>query len=264
MGILFEFLGDMRRWDTATKIAMCLAFGLLWVMIAVLMFGGERWRNPSLAGAIGMLGSMQAIALWGNRHLVSVYTQAQRAFMNGDFAQTRALLEKLISDNQNAQKNTDIDVYVLLGNATRNLGDLQTSLRVLQHAVQSQPDYHFALYGLGRTQIVLGAYAEAITSIKKSILQGAPNVVKFDLGFAYFLANDHEMAQETLLDILPSLNEVHRQAMAQWILFRLGIGEEPTQETLREALLFWQAEVKRFLASGYAQAVQQMIGLWIQ
>jgi tetratricopeptide (TPR) repeat protein len=264
MGILFEFLRDMRRWDTATKIAMCLAFGLLLVMIAVLALGGERWRNPALAGGIGMLGSMQAIALWGNRHLVSVYTQAQRAFINGDFAQTRALLEKLMSDNQQAQKNTDIDVYVLLGNATRNLGDTQTSLRVLQHALQSQPDYHFALYGLGRTQMVLGAYAEAITSIKKSILQGAPNVVKFDLGFAYFLANDHEMAQQTFLDILPNLNEVHRRVMAQWILFRLGATEKPSDSTIAEALVFWQAEVRRFAGSVYAQTIQQIIGLWIQ
>jgi tetratricopeptide (TPR) repeat protein len=261
MSLLFQFLRDIRLWETSSKIAFGIGVALLIPVVLMLIFGGESLRIPAVISIGGLVTVLQAIALWGNRHLVTPYTKAQRAFLKGDFQFVVELLEDLIQKHARAKKSVNVDVYVLLGNAYRNLGRLDESLNILKQAEKAQPEYHFVMYGLGKTLGALGRYQEAITSIKKSLSQGAPSVVQFDLGFFSYLNGNVDEALTIFRDILPTIHEPHRQLMGYFILNQQHENYVISTDLLEQGLPFWQSEVQRFSNTPYGLQIQDDVKL---
>ena len=257
MGILVEFWRDMRRWEKSTQWAFGIAFVVLVVLLLIMVIGKERVPSTALIGLIGLATMLQAIAMWGNRHLVTAYTRAQSLFRDGDFEGCMMLLQQHIADQLNAQKPVQVQVYILLGNALRNIGDLAQSERILLKAVNAHPDDPFAMYGLGKTQLVQGRYEESYTSIKKSLSLGAPYVVNFDLGYASDAAQINE--PKILRDVLPELREPHRVMMATFLLYQQGMGEFPLATQIEAGLPFWEREVTLHAQTAYGQHVREQL-----
>lgn len=255
MGILFKFFQQVRLWDAPTKAAFAMAIVLLVVVMGILANApNETVRNQALLGATGLVIGLQVIAMWGNRHMVTAYTQAQRQFMRGDFAAARDTLLADMDEKQAAGKKASVDTYILLGNTYRQLGDLNQSEEVLTKALQMRPTYHFALYGFGRTLLSKGDYQGAIRAIEQAIQYGAPPVVQFDLGHAQYRAGQTDIARQTLEAV--NSDEAHRQLMTRYMLHRLQAAEPPDAGMIQAGLPFWQAEIERFAQTPYGQALQ--------
>ena len=158
MGLLFRFFAQFRLWDTPTKAGFAIAAVMLFFLIGLAMAGIQTISNAAWIGVAAMLFTMQLIVLWGNRHMVTPYTQAQRSALQGDFAAARDILATYIEE----EKNPPADALTLLGNVYRNLGDTDKSKAILTEAVQKAPAYHFSLYGYGRTLLVTGDYSQAM------------------------------------------------------------------------------------------------------
>jgi tetratricopeptide (TPR) repeat protein len=258
MGVLIEFWRDMRRWERHVQAAFGIALALLVLLLVVFAIGRERVPPVGLIGLFGLALAAQFIAMWGNRHLVTPYTQAQRAFIAGDFDRARAILSAHIAENSAKGAPVDADVYVLLGNALRNLGELAASRETLTMVVRQHPDSPFALYGLGRTLLVMGEYQQALTTIKKSLSLGAPSVVEFDSGYASYMLGDIQAAQDAMRRLSPHA-EPYRQLMARYLLGLAGEGPGADEALLAAGLPYWRAEAQRYAATPYGQDLAALI-----
>src|SRR5688572_29188624 len=103
MGILIGLLGEIRRWDIASKIALAIAIILL-VLDAFVLFTQPDLQTFALIGGVGLVIALQAIFLWGNRSLVTPYSRAQQHFLRGEFEDVRDILK--------AEENPSIDTLV--------------------------------------------------------------------------------------------------------------------------------------------------------
>jgi tetratricopeptide (TPR) repeat protein len=259
MGILIQFFRDMRHWEAPVRWSFWVALGLLAALLIAFAVGRDQVPTWSLAGLVALALVLQGIALYGNRHLVTPYTQAQRAFRNGEFAQARAILEQHIAEQSRAGKTVNADVYVLLGNALRNLAELDESERVLRRIVEQQPDYGFALYGLGRTLLVKGEYAEAAQIIKKSLLLGAPKAVSFEMGYATLESGDAKTGQEILREAVIHADEPYRKLMAYHLLGGLETLMEPAPRSMAQGLAYWEREAAVFANTPYGARVAEHV-----
>lgn len=246
MGILIGMLGEIRRWDNASKAALALAL-LLLIIDAIVLFTQPALQSPALIGGIGLVIAIQAIFLWGNRTLMTPYSLAQQHFLRGEFEEARDILK--------AEENPGIDTLVLLGNAYRNLGQLRESESVLRIALARKPNYHFALYGLGKIRLATGDYAEALQHFEKALKMGAPEIIRFDKALAYHYLGDTENCLKELR-AMPDSGEIHRQAFAAYLLHGYtNSAIEP--KLIGEGLPFWEAELKRFENTAYGQALAE-------
>lgn len=252
MGRLTAFLlARFRHWDRNAQIGFALAFLLLAPALLVVAFGPESLRTPSTIGAMGLVIAAQAIWMWANRGMVTEYTTAQRLYLRGDFASARDVLEPIYT-----QGTKDIRELTLLGNIYRQLGQIDKSGQVLSEALDIQPDHYFPLYGFGRTLLISGRYAEAVTAFERAVANGAPSVIRFDLGEAQYRAGDEAQAVGTLAAVLPDLgDEPHRLAMAALLLHRMGERDRPTAAEIEPGLAYWQAELDRFSGNPYADSI---------
>lgn len=259
MGILIQFFRDMRHWEAPVRWSFWVALGLLVALLIAFAVGRDQVPTWSLAGLVALTLVLQGIALYGNRHLVTPYTQAQRAFRDGEFAQARTILEQHIAEQSRAGKTINADVYVLLGNALRNLAELDESERVLRRVVEQQPDYGFALYGLGRTLLVKGEYAEAAKTIKKSLLFGAPKAVSFEMGYATLESGDTEAGREILHEAVAHADEPYRKLMAYHLLDGLDRLVEPAPRSMASGLAYWEREAAVFASTPYGVRVAEHV-----
>jgi tetratricopeptide (TPR) repeat protein len=255
MKILRGLLGEIRNWDKASQSALVIAIILLMIDVILLSTVPEI-RSFAVFGGIGLLLAIQVIVLWGNRRMVTAYTQAQRYFMAGEFEQVIDVLKDYVDEQNNNDKTPTSDTLVLLGNAYRNLGQLRESESVLRIALARRPNYHFALYGLGKIRLAMGDYGEAIKHFEKALEAGAPPIIQFDLALAYHYDGAEDKAYQ-LLNNLPEINEAYRQLFATYLLYRLDEASEPDLALIEMGLPFWEAEVERFGDTAYGQAVQQ-------
>ncbi len=243
-----RLLSVFRAWDRPTRTALVMALVLLGISLLLALFGSDNVRQPALIGAGGLFIVTQVIILWGNRNMVTAFTQAQRAFLAGDFETARHLLEAVRSAGK-----ADIRDLTLLGNTYRQLGELDASEESLTEALRLRPNHHFPLYGFGRTLLVLGRYKEAVDMLTRALEAGAPPIIQVDLGHAYYRQGMWEEARVTLKGVRPLVVEPHRALMVDYLLYQLEQGEPPA--LVEVGLLYWHAESERFRQTPYGQAL---------
>ncbi len=92
------------------------------IALVLLIAAPPEQRSIILISFAGLLIVIEISVLWGNRGMVSAFTQAQRLYLDGDFAATRDLLESV-------RAKADARALTLLGNTYRQLGQLDQSER---------------------------------------------------------------------------------------------------------------------------------------
>ncbi len=244
------FFSRFRTWERPAQVAILMALALLALAIIVLFLVPQDARSLLLAGILGLLIAIQVIIMWANRSMVTPYTQAQRQYLAGDMDAARSILEAV----DDAGKS-DAQTLTLLGNTYRQLGLLDKSVQVLTKAVQIRPLGYFPHYGFGRTLMMMGKYTEAIAAIQKALAAGAPPVVHVDLAEAYFRSGGWEDAA-THLDVLEVTGlEPHRALLTVYMRYRLGQGDTPAPDVIRDGLPYWQENAARFHNTPYGQAL---------
>ncbi|MEO8610321.1 MAG: tetratricopeptide repeat protein [Chloroflexota bacterium] len=246
-----------RAWDAPSRFALLSALGLLLVTLLVLAVGPENIRQPSLIGFVGLIIVIQIIFMWGNRGMITPFTRAQRYYLAEEFESARQVLENL-----NVNGKPDAQSLTLLGNTYRQLGMLDESEEVLTKALELRPLDHFPLYGIGRTLLVKGQYAQAAAKIKQALDAAAPLIVQFDLGEALYRLGKTDEAKLMLKAAADVAQEPHRTLMSQYLLYRLGAGQPPTSDLIASGLPYWQDNAIRFQETPYGQLladdIQQM------
>jgi tetratricopeptide (TPR) repeat protein len=249
MGFLTRSLiRRFHQWDRPAQLAISAALVLFIVILTMGALGPPEIRVPAIVGIIGLLLTMQAIVLWANRDLVTPYTEAQRAYLRGDFD---AALATLSAEGD----KLDAKGLTLMGNTYRQLGRLDESELTLMAALGQLPDDQFPLYGLGRTLLAQGRYPEAVDRLGAALKDGAPDVVRADLGEAFYRAGDTERAKAALQTVLDVEQEAYRRLMVEYLLWRLGEGERPAPALVRDGIEFWQATAERFAHTPYGKTV---------
>ncbi len=243
-----------RQWDAPSQIALGLALLLLLLALNVAAWGPAALRPFALVGAFGCLVVGQGVVMWANRDMVTTYTRAQRLYMAEDFAGACALLEDM-----RTRGRADVRVLTLLGNAYRQRAMLDESAAVLQEALSLQPDFHFPLYGFGRTLLIQGSYAEAAAQIEQALAQGGPPVIQLDAGEAYFRLGRFEDARQRIEAGLTHTSEAYRVLMARYLLYRMDQGAVPDAALLASALPYWSAQAERYAFTAYGQALTEDI-----
>lgn len=248
MRILINLLREIPKWDRASQISLAIAIILLLIVLTVLSTVPDV-QTPALIGAVGLLLAIQGIFLWGNRNMVTPYTQAQRLFVNGEFEAVVSVLKQHIEE----EEHPIIDALVLLGNAYRNLGQLHESEAVLRIALARRKNFHFALYGVAKIRLAKGDYSEAIKHIETALQHGAPDVIRFDLAHA-MLRNGNEAEAISIFREFANSDDAFRALFAQYVLYVDG-GEKPSRQIIEAGLPFWEAEIERFSDTLYGQSL---------
>ncbi len=243
---------QFRNWERPTQVAFVLAVLLLIVVAVMYAVGPVDLRQPAAIGFFGLLIILQGILLWANRGMVTPYTQAQRAYLAGDFATAAALLEA-----QHSKGKANVRELTLLGNTYRQQGRLDKSLAILEEAVELNPNHHFSLYGFGRTLMVLGRYAEAGAVFNRAYEAGAPDIIKLDLGEAYYRQGIHPLAIEWLEAAQSVVTEPHQVLMLNYLAYCLGQQLSLDAEMLQNGMPYWEASVERFLHTSYGQVLAE-------
>lgn len=256
-GVARGILRRFSQWDRPTQIALVMA---ALVFIAMLIVGAqlpEESRGYALVGIIGVLVVAQLIVMWGNRGMITSFTQAQRHYLAGDFEAARDALE-----TADDLKPNDYRARTLLGNIYRQLGDLDKSEEVLTQALQIAPNHHFVLYGFGRTLLVKGQYAEAAKVIAQAVAGGGPEIIRVDYAEAlYRLGVPRERLVEALnaahyaAQIAMQNGDTHQALMVQYLLYRIGEGEAPEHQLVEDGLAYWEATRERFAHTPYGAAL---------
>lgn len=249
MGRLTAYvLRRFRAWDRSSQIAMLTAIALFLLTAAMLTFASPQLKQPALIGLIGLIIAMQVIFMWGNRGMITPYTQAQRHYLDGNFESARQVLENLQSTGK-----ADVRSLTLLGNTYRQLGLLDESEEVLTKALDLRPFDHFPLYGIGRTLLVKGLFAQAAAKMNQALDAGAPLIIRFDLAEAFYRQGLDDQARVALRAIQETIDEPHRALMTAYMLYRLGDGLPPTTQLIIDGLSYWQDNAARFQTTPYGQ-----------
>jgi tetratricopeptide (TPR) repeat protein len=130
---------------------------------------------------------------------------------------------------------------------------LDESEEVLTKALDLRPLDHFPLYGIGRTLLVKGQYAQAVDKIKQALDAGAPPIIQFDLGEALYRLEKMDEARQELTAATDVSQEPHRALMSQYLLYRLGAGQPPASDLVTIGLPYWQENAIRFQETPYGQ-----------
>jgi len=251
-----------RAWDRPSQIAMLTAFVLLLLTFLALTFGPHNLRQPALLGFIGLIIMTQVIFMWANRGMVTPYTQAQRFYLAENFDAARQVLEESL-----LYVKPDAQALTLLGNTYRQLGWLDKSEEVLTKALDLRPFDHFPLYGIGRTLLVKGLFAQAAAKMSQALEAGAPPIVQFDLGEALYRQGLDDQARIALSEAMALEREPHRALLATYMLYRLGAGGPPTRALVAAGLPYWRENAVRFQDTPYGQMLAgdvQQLGAFME
>jgi tetratricopeptide (TPR) repeat protein len=245
---------DFNTWERWTRIAFGIALTLLIVGLIAVLASPQEIRGRLVIGFGALILVTQLIVLWGNRGMVSSYTQAQQHYLAGDLEAARHILERARTTGK-----ANMRALTLLGNTYRQLGMLAESEAVLYEALDKVPDHYFPLYNFGRTLLSGGRFAEASDAIQRALDLGAPRVTQFDLAEALYLNGMQEQATQLLIEVMPILNEPYRALMTAWWLHELGVGEPPNRELIAQGLPYWEAAAQRFNDTIYGQRIAQTV-----
>ena len=251
---------EFRRWDVNAQIGFVIAVVLAVISVVVASNSSGSLRTPATIGAMGSVIAAQLIFMWGNRHMVTPYTQAQRAYIAGDFAAARDILEPLYQ-----QQAADYKMLTLLGNTLRQLGLLDESEAILSEALDKQPNHYFPLFGFGRTLLSKGCYSEAVQAFEKALSNGGEAVIQFDLGEALYRDEHIDAAIPILERVYVHLeSEPHRQLMAHYLLFKAGQGDAPSVAMIREGIPYWQNYAELFASTSYGETLDRDVQMMQQ
>jgi tetratricopeptide (TPR) repeat protein len=250
MGRLTAYLlKSFRQWERSTRIAFAIALALLLMAFILLLLDPSEVRQPALIGAVGLILATQFIFMWGNRHMVTPFTQAQRHYLAEDFHSARAILEEL-----RVEDRADANALTLLANTYRQLGMLNESEEVVKKAIEIRPFDPFPLYGFGRTLLVKGLYKESAVILRQALEAGAPPLIHFDLGEALYRQGLVDEARNELIAAGSSPDDF-RELMRDYLLYCMGAHEKPTREVVQAGIAYWQDHAERFRQTPYGQAL---------
>lgn len=247
---------SFRNWERSTQIAFIVAFILFLVAFLLVLIVPITDRQPFLIGTIGSLFAMQLIFMWGNRNMVTSFTAAQRLYLQEDFQSARLLLEKLDEEGK-----SDVRSLTLLANTYRQLGLLDQSEEFVKKALDFSPFNHFPLYSFGRTLLIKGDYAGAITAIQQALDAGAPQIVRFDLAEALYRAGHVDDAVIILREILNLEQELFRLLMTEYLLYRVAASPAPSPHKIEAGITYWRELSARFQHTPYGQALSADIAV---
>jgi hypothetical protein len=247
-----SWVKSFRQWERSTQIALAISGILLLIALFTVLFAPTAIRQPALIGFVALLLTTQLIFMWGNRHMVTPYTQAQRLYLIEDFQQARTILEELV-----AVGKSDVSALTLLANTYRQLGMLDESEEVVKKALALRPFDPFPLYGFGRTLLVKGLYTQAAEIFQQAIDAGAPPIARFDLAEALYRQGLMDEARAIFLAVEDVTQEPFRELMAEYLLYCLGVHEKPAYQLVQAGLGYWQDHAERFRQTPYGQALAE-------
>ncbi len=252
MIIMRDLARSLSQWDGHAKFALVLALSLL-ILLVALGFGGPREiQLPARLGAFGLLVTLQVLFLWANRRDISPYHQAQAYFIAGDYQTARSILEGIPESSR-----VSVDALVLLGNCYRHLGRYEKSRAALGRALEIKPDHHLALFSRGKLDLVAGEYIGAAEMILKSLDAGAPKIVRFELGQAYFLHGDYKRAMSQLNAVCTDLaDDLPQKLLICHYLNRMGESGRPSTDLTRAGIDHWREEAKKYNTTPYGEAIR--------
>lgn len=250
-------LRDFPTYEAPVKYALIVGLGMVILGLVVFIFGVPEVRIWAGVGIGSVIFVMELAVLYANRRMVSPYTQAQQAYLAGDFDDAVTVLEGMRTAGK-----ADVRTLTLLGNTYRQLGRLSESREVLCEAVDTGEKHHFPLYGLGRTLLSNGEYAEAIAVLSDAIEAGALSIVQLDVIEAFYRAGRLPEARALLGTLAndPTLSraaEPHRALMAAFLRWRLLDAPPPPVDLIESGLPFWEASAARFASSPYHDALKE-------
>ena len=250
-----DLLRRMPAWDAPVRLSFAIAI-LLLLLLLLLGFGGPREiQFPARVGAFGLLVTTQLLFLWGNRRDASPYHAAQKHFIAQDYRAARDVLKGMPQSGR-----ASVDALVLLGNTYRNLGQFDKSHLALDRALGLNPSHHLALFSAGKLRLVAGEYAAASEFILRALEAGAPAVVKFELGQAYYLLGDIEKAKQHLADAQPDLADDPAQTLLlQYYLHIMLAGEMPANRLIRDNIEVFLQEILKYRCTPYGVHLTKVV-----
>jgi tetratricopeptide (TPR) repeat protein len=231
------------QWERGARYAMLAALALLAVVLVVGVVGPPDLRLSVIVGVMGLLLVMQVIALWANRDLVTPFTAAQRRYRAADFDGARAILE-------GERAALDGRGLTLLGNTYRQLGRLDESEAALRVALAKLPDDAYPLFGLGRTLLAQGRYADAADALRAALDAGTAATARADLGEALYRAGRTDEARAVLESVDAAACEPYRALMTRFLLHGPD-GISDARVLLDAGLPYWRAAAERFAHTPY-------------
>lgn len=263
--IWLSLFRQIRYWDRPSQIALALAILSLVSTLILLVTLPATVQGPLLGTLIVLLIVTQLIFMWGNRFMVKPFTQAQQAFIAGDFEDVIQTLNEVIRQAQDQDRPVDADALVLMGNAYRNLGQLDDSFQCFEQALSLKPASSFALYGVGKTLLAQGDYQQALQYFADAIQHGASVMTYVDVAHTAYRLDQVDGVRTALNHLADTPLEPYRQVLIALIKHKMF--NEPTAletDVIEMGLVFWQAEAERFATTPYGQAVAQDIRLMAQ
>jgi tetratricopeptide (TPR) repeat protein len=225
--------------------------------LVLLTFIGSR--EVQIAAAIGLFGlfiGLQALILYVIWQQHPEVRQARRMYLAGDFEEAIGVLEAA----EATPRGLDTIGLTLLGNAFRQTGRLEESERVLRAAYETDPDQPIVPYGLGRTLLAAGHYADSAALIAHALERRGQPVIVADLGHAQYRAGLIEDARASLLRAAKLEMEPYRALLVIYLLAQLE-GEPSGPELQRrlcpyaQGVAMWRTEATRFSTTPYGIAL---------
>ncbi|MDZ4763701.1 MAG: hypothetical protein SGI73_04055 [Chloroflexota bacterium] len=248
--LIRQIVKSYSTWDRPTQIALLAAVGLFIPTVIVALIAPDGVRPFAWFGAGMLLLTAQIAVMWGSRGMVGVTTLAQRAYLAGDLARARMLLEQLRTSG-----SADFRALTLLGNVYRQEARLDESLTVLYEAIDKVSDHPFPFVGIGRTLLSMGEYIPAAVAFEQALAFEAPDSVWVDLAEGYFRLDRADDARAALDKSVSALSEVHMALMAAYLRYRLGVGNRPPKDLIETGMIFWRAAAVRFAHTSYGVAL---------
>ena len=105
-----------------------------------------------------------------------------------------------------------------------------------------------------------GDYLATCEYIERAILAGAPELVRFELGQAHFLLDDHDEARRHLIEARPALADDKAQLLLfQYYMQALRAGDLPASEFIQENIQFWRGEALKYSETAYGVHLAEIV-----
>lgn len=250
--ILLKALRDFPAWERPARWSLGLSLAALGACALIIIFGPDTLRLAAVIGAFGALVVLQAAILYSYRHMINELTQAQRAYLAGDYDTAARLLEDLRARGKARWKELS-----LLGMAYRQQGRLDDSLAAIEAAFAFGPDLHYPNYALGRTLLERGDYPGAAAAFEKALAESGPAEINLDLAEALWRAGDIERARAALeaFGPAPEHMETQRALLIALLRWRLSGAESPPADIIAAGLPGWLALESRCAGAPYGLAL---------